>query len=96
MSFRSYTNILSQTSKSIGWGIFTTGLGLIGFGLLIYLLPKVFATLAAIVFFMIGFGCVSTAIKILLAQRRIDKIHPDNSEAYRKNVQIHIDEHFDL
>jgi hypothetical protein len=68
---------------------------LIGFGFMIYLLPKFFATLAAIVFFVAGIGCAVTAVKIFLAQKRLDKINSDGSQDYRENVQIHIEEHFD-
>ena len=71
------------------------GLLLIGFGIIIMALPEIFAYLAAAVFFIAGLGCGITAIKIFLAQRKIDKLSSDDSNAYRKNVQIHIEEHFD-
>jgi len=95
MSFRFYTNAISQASRGIAAGIFIVGLLLIGFGLLIYLLPKFFATLAAIVFFVAGISCGITGIKIFLAQRKIDKLSSDDSNAYRKNVQIHIEEDYE-
>jgi protein-S-isoprenylcysteine O-methyltransferase Ste14 len=66
---------------------------LIGFGLLIYLMPKLFATLAAIVFFIAGIGTCTTALKIFVAQRHIDKEVKDESDDYRKNVRIRIEEH---
>ena len=92
MSFRFYTNAVSQASRTVAAGIFITGLTLIGFGFMIYLLPKFFATLAAVVFFIAGTGCGITSVKIFLAQRKLDKINPDDSQVYRKNVQIHIEE----
>lgn len=92
MSFRLYTNAISQASRTVAAGIFMVGLVLIGFGLMIYLLPRFFATLAAMVFFVMGLGCGITAIKIFLAQRRLGKINSNSSEAYRKNVQVHIEE----
>lgn len=95
MSLRFYTNMVSQASKSIAAGIFTVGLVLIGFGFLIYLLPKFFATLAAAVFFIAGFGCAVTAVKIFLAQRNLDKMNSDDSQNYRENVQIHIEDHYE-
>lgn len=95
MSFRFYTNAISQASRGIAAGIFILGLVLIGFALLIYALPKFFATLAAIVFFVAGLGCGITAVKIFLAQRKLDKLGSDDSDAYRKNVQIHIEEHYE-
>ena len=96
MSFRFYTNMISQASRNIAAGIFIVGLVLIGFGFMIYLLPRFFATLAAVVFFVAGIGCAITAVKIFLAQRKIDKINSDFSEPYRENVQIHIEEHQEL
>lgn len=95
MNFRLYTNAISQASRTVAAGIFMVGLVLIGFGLMIYLLPRFFATLAAIVFFVMGLGCGITAIKIFLAQRRLDKINSNGSEAYRKNVQVHIEERYE-
>ncbi|MHC4221535.1 MAG: hypothetical protein ACYST9_03860 [Planctomycetota bacterium] len=90
--FHYYTNAVSQASKSIAMGIFSLGLGLIGFGLLIYLLPKLFATVAAIIFFILGFGAVTTAIKIFFAQRHFDNISQDEAGDYRENVQVHIED----
>jgi hypothetical protein len=67
---------------------------LIGFGFLIYLLPRFFATLAAIVFCMVGIGCLGTAIKIFLATRNQNK--NDHHEEYRENVHIRIEDRNDL
>jgi hypothetical protein len=96
MCFRFYTNALSQASKTLAAGIFIVGMMLIGFGFMIYLLPKFFATLAAIVFFVAGVGCGITAIKIFWAQRKLDKIDSDDSQGYRENVRIHIEEHHEV
>jgi len=95
MSFRFYTNAVSQASRAVATSILIVGMVLIGFGFMIYLLPKFFATLAAIVFFVAGIGCAITAVRIFLAQKRLDKIGSDGSQDYRENVQIHIEEHFD-
>jgi len=95
MSFRFYTNAISQVSRAAAAGIFILGLLLIGFALLIYALPRFFATLAAIVFFVAGLGCAITAVRVFLAQRKLDKFSSDDSDAYRKNVQIHIEEHYE-
>ena len=94
--FRFYTNAVSQASRSIAAGIFTVGLLLIGFGILILALPELFAMLAAVIFFIVGAGCGVTAIKIFLAQRQIDKINSDDSQGYRENVQIHIEDHNEI
>ncbi len=74
MSFRFYTNMISQASRSIAATIFIVGLVLIGFGVIIAALPEIFAYLAAAVFFIAGIGCGITALKIFLAQRRLDKL----------------------
>ncbi len=93
MSFRFYTNTISQASRNFAAGLFITGLLLIGFGFLVYILRDLFAVLAAIVFFVAGIGCGITALKIFFFQRRIDKTAPDESQGYRENVQIHVESH---
>jgi len=93
MPFQFYSNVISQASRRIASGIFVTGLMLLGFGLLIYLYPKFFATLAAIVFFAAGLGTCVTAIKIFAAQHRIDKNINNESTEYRENVRIRIEDH---
>ena len=92
MSFRFYSNAISQASRNFAAGLFIVGLMLIGFGFLVYILRDLFAVLASIVFFVAGVGCGITAVKILLVQRRIDR-KIDSEEPYRENVQIHIEEH---
>ena len=96
MNFRFYTNAISQATRKVATGIFIVGLLLVGFGILILALPELFAMLAAAVFFIVGAGCVGTAIKIFLAQRRLNKINSDDSQGYRENVRIHIEEHYDV
>lgn len=95
MGFRFYKNAISQASRTVAAGIFITAMVLIGFGFMIYLLPRLFATLAALLFFVVGIGCGVIAVKIFLAQRHLDKLNSDDSDGYRKNVQIHIEEHYD-
>jgi len=92
MIFRFYTSTISRASRTFAAGMFVVGLLLIGFGLLIYVLPRLFATLAAIVFFVAGAGCAATAVRIFLAQRQLDKATRDETELYRDNVRIHIDD----
>ena len=94
MSFRFYTNAISQASRNFAAGLFIVGLLLIGFGFLVYILRDLFAVLASIVFFVTGVSCGITAVKIFLAQRRLDR-RIDSAEPYRENVQIHIEEHHD-
>jgi hypothetical protein len=96
MSFRVYNNAVSHASRTFAAGIFIVGLVLIGFGFMIYLLPKFFATLAAVVFFVTGVGCGITAVKIFLTQKKMDDANSDDSTGYRENVHIHVDEDYDV
>jgi hypothetical protein len=94
MSFNFYSNMISQASKRVAIGIFTTGLVLIGFGVLIFLFPAFFATIVAVIFCIMGFGACVTAVKIYFAQRYIDKQinrMDDESDDQRTNVRIKID-----
>jgi hypothetical protein len=93
MSFRFYTNVISQASRNFAAGLFIVGLLLIGFGFLVYVLRELFAILAAIVFFVAGAGCAITAVRIFWTLHRLDKTTQDDSEPYRNNVQIHIEHH---
>ena len=93
MSFRFYTNAVSQASRNFAAGLFIVGLLLIGFGFLVYILKELFALLAAGVFVIAGLGCGITALKIYLFQRRIDQSAPN--DPHRENVRIHIEEHRD-
>lgn len=96
MSLRFWTDLISQTSRNIAAGILIVGLLLIGFGVIILALPEIFAFLAAAVFFVAGVSCGILAIRIFLAQRRLDKLNSDDSDAYRSNVKIHNEEYYDL
>ncbi len=96
MSFRFYTNAISRASRGVAAWLAAAGLVLIGFGLMIYLLPRLFAAIAAAVFFVAGFGCLTTGIKIFLAQRKVDRIISDDSAGYREGVRIHIEEDGDF
>ena len=91
MSFRFYTNVISQASRNFAAGLFITGLLLIGFGFLVYVLRDLFAVLASIVFFVAGIGCGITAVKIFWAQHKLDKMSSDEPQGYRENVRIHIE-----
>jgi hypothetical protein len=90
MVFRTYTQTLTQASKAMAKGVFVVGLLLIGFGMLIVALPEVFVFLAAGVFFLFGFGCVVTAVKIYWAQRSLQRsMHASPEEPFRENVRVH-------
>ena len=91
MVFRFYSNTISQATRSFAAGIFIIGMVLVGFGFLIYLLPELFATLAAIFFWTIGIGCGITAIKIFMATRN-QQNNNNPPEEYRENVRVRIEE----
>ena len=93
MSFRFYTNAISQASRNFAAGLFIVGLLLVGFGSLIIAFSEIFAFLAAMIFFIAGIGCAITAVKIFWTQRQLGKLTRDDSQAYRRNVQIHVEEH---
>jgi hypothetical protein len=94
MSFRFYTNAVSQASRRFAAGAFIVGLLLMSFAAIILALPAIFAFLAALVLFIGGIGCAITAVKIFLAQRNLDKMQSDDSQGYRKNVHIHGEERY--
>lgn len=94
MSFRFYSNAVSQATRGIATGMLVVGLLLVGFGMLILAMPEVFAFLAACVFFIAGSGCALTAIKIYFAQRAMDRSNPTDGTVYRSNVRIHTRDDF--
>ena len=96
MVFRFYTNAISRASKDLAAGIFIVGLLLIGFGVIIAALPELVGYLVAAIFFIAGLGCAITAAKIFWTTKKMDQASRDPSDAYRKNVQIHIEDHYDL
>ena len=96
MSFRFYNNVISQASRNFAAGLLITGMLLIGFGFLIYVLRELFAILFAIIFCVAGIGCGVTAFKIFLTQRKLDKmVSDDGTMDYRKNVRIHSEEYYE-
>ena len=96
MVMRFYSNAVSQASHAVASVVAVVGFLLVGFGMLIFALPKLFAFLAAAMFFLAGIGCFATAIKIFWAQRRIDRSSEGESQVYRQNVRIHSEQHDDL
>ncbi len=96
MSFNFYTNAVSRASRGLAATIFILGLILIGFGFLIYVLRDLFAILFSIIFCIAGVGCAIAAVRILWAMRKFGRINSDVSSAHRENVQIHIEEHYDV
>ena len=92
MVFRYFSNTISQASRTVAAGSMIVGMILIGFGFMIFLLPKFFATLAAMVFFVAGLGSAITGVKIFWRQSKLDKMNHQQTEDYRENVRIHRDD----
>ncbi len=94
MVFRFYSDQLSQATKGVAAWIFMAGLFLVGFGLLVILLQDVFVFIAAGLFFLFGFWVMVYAVRLYLAARRMGKGVPDEqTEAYRENVKVRIENH---
>ena len=89
------SNMMPQAAKSMAKGSFITGLLLIGFGMLVFILRDLFALLAAGLFFLAGFSAIIYAIKLFWMTRKMNRHMPKDHDAYRKNVNIHIEEHFE-
>ena len=85
----------SQATKGLAKGSLVAGLFLIGFGMLVFILRDIFAFLAAAIFFMAGFSAIGYAIRLYLAMRKLRGPEQKGEEAYRENVQIHVEEDFD-
>ncbi len=93
MSFRFFTNTISQASRHVAAWIFIVGLVLIGFAFLIWVLRELFAMLFAAVFCVVGIGCITTAVKIFWGTRKAEKKEGDCRQGYRKNVRIHTEDY---
>jgi len=78
-------NPFSQATGAMAKGSLITGLLLIGFGMLVFILRDVFAFLAAAIFFMAGFSAIGYAIRLWIIQYKLKK----SGDEYRRNVEIH-------
>lgn len=89
--FKMYSNFISQASKHLAIGAFVVGMSLIGIGVIIWALPKVFAGIAALVFCFSGIGCIVSAVKILFAAKKVDSCinYESGSATTRINVKVH-------
>ncbi len=66
-------NPFSQAAGNMAKGSFMTGLLLIGFGMLVFILRDLFAFLAAAVFFMAGFSAIGYAIRLWIIRYKLKK-----------------------
>ena len=100
MVFRFHTRQLSQATRGLAATVFIVGMLLIGFAMLIFALPELFAYLAAGVFFFVGLSILFYAVRLFLAASAMDRAanrapEPDmpagdEPVVYRKNVTVHI------
>jgi len=104
MIFRFYTRQLSQATRGLAATVFVVGMLLIGFAMLIFALPELFAYLAAGVFFFIGLSVIVYAVRLFMTASAMDRAadaagepgggEPTGDEpvVYRKNVTMHVRE----
>ena len=78
-----------QTAKTLAKTGLITGLLLIGFGMLVFILRDLFALLAAAVFFVAGFSAIGYAVRMFIVFWRLKKTQ--EHQPYRDNVEIRID-----
>ncbi|OHB52897.1 MAG: hypothetical protein A2Y07_10285 [Planctomycetes bacterium GWF2_50_10] len=62
-----YNNLAASASRGVAVAALMFGLLMAGFGALIAAFPKVFAFLAAAVFFVVGLACVLFSIRMFIA-----------------------------
>ncbi len=84
-----FSNSFRQASSAIAKGSIITGLLLIGFGMLVFVLRDIFAFLAAGLFFLAGISSILYGIRVFIAAMKTPK--SDRSQ-YRENVNIHIED----
>ena len=85
----------SQATKGLAKGSFFSGLFLIGFGMLVFVLRDLFAFLAAGMFFLAGFSAIGYAIRLFFRLGAMNRGQRRHDDVYRENVQIHDENHFD-
>lgn len=90
-----FQNQFSQATKGLAKGSFFAGLFLIGFGMLVFVLRDLFAFLAAGMFFLAGFSAIGYAIRLFFWHGAMNRDQRRQGNAYRENVQIHGENHFD-
>jgi hypothetical protein len=89
MFFKFQSDTFSQAGKSLAKGSLITGLLLIGFGMLVFILRDLFAFLAAAIFFMAGFSAIVYAVKLFWASRKMGQQNRSGQGVYRENVEVH-------
>ncbi|OQY07830.1 MAG: hypothetical protein B6I25_00745 [Planctomycetales bacterium 4572_13] len=80
-------NPFRQATQGLAKGSLITGLFLIGFGMLVFILRDLFAFIAAAIFFMAGFSAIAYAIRLFILQWKMQK----DKSAYREGVEVHFE-----
>ncbi|MHC5124395.1 MAG: hypothetical protein ACYSOR_09350, partial [Planctomycetota bacterium] len=75
-------------TQGLAKGSLITGLFLIGFGMLVFVLRDLFAFIAAAIFFMAGFSAIAYAIRLFILQWKMRK----DKAVYREGVEVHFEE----
>ena len=81
-------NPFRQATQGLAKGSLITGLFLIGFGMLVFVLRDLFAFIAAAIFFMAGFSAIGYAIRLFILQWKMRK----DKSVYREGVEVHFEE----
>ena len=81
-------NPFRQATQHMAKGSLVTGLFLIGFGMLVFILRDLFAFLAAAIFFIAGFSAIGYAIRLFILQWKMRK----DKAVYREGVEVHFEE----
>ena len=81
-------NPFRQATQGLAKGSLITGLFLIGFGMLVFVLRDLFAFIAAAIFFMAGFSAIAYAIRLFILQWKMRKA----KGVYREGVEVHFED----
>jgi hypothetical protein len=81
-------NPFRQATQGLAKGSLITGLFLIGFGMLVFVLRDLFAFIAAAIFFMAGFSAIAYAIRLFILQWKMRK----DKSVYREGVEVHFED----
>ena len=81
-------NPFRQATQGLAKGSLITGLFLIGFGMLVFVLRDLFAFIAAAIFFMAGFSAIAYAIRLFILQWKMRK----DKAVYREGVEVQFED----
>ncbi|MDH7599626.1 MAG: hypothetical protein QHH07_08360 [Sedimentisphaerales bacterium] len=88
MVLRFYSQFFSQASKAMGFVVMAVGLGLVCLGLLIILMPRLFAYIVAAGLIGLGLVILTVATKILWAAHKAGRYASADDRTYRVKVRV--------